>query len=117
FTQGAATGLVGGERREMIVGGPAHELGPFDRFELTVWEFQRAFSKCGGRHETCDRADETCNEETCHGHTCNRARAQGLPPPATSLHANTCAGSRSRHPAVVEPFSRWLLGDVRACSP
>src|SRR5262249_44909422 len=105
FTQGATAGLVGGESREMIVGGPARELGPFERFELTLWEFQRAFSKCGGYRETCDRADETCNEETCNEHTCNRATPQGLPTRATSLHANTCAGSRYRHPAVVEPFS------------
>src|SRR5262245_57513693 len=69
FTQGAATGLVGGKSREMIVGGPARELGPFDRLELTVREFQRAFSKCGGHHETCDRSEETCN----------RATPQGLP--------------------------------------
>jgi hypothetical protein len=38
---GAATGLIGRERGQMIVGRPAREVAPLERLELAAGEFQR----------------------------------------------------------------------------
>ena len=36
LVRGAAARLIGRERGEMIIGGPARELAPFDRLELAA---------------------------------------------------------------------------------
>ena len=56
-----AARLIGCESGEMIIGGPARELAPFDRLELAACKFQRPFGRCGGGRETYDRADEACD--------------------------------------------------------
>ena len=53
---GVAKGLAAhperSERREMIVGGPAVDITPFDRLELAVRELQRFFGRCGVGRQT-----------------------------------------------------------------
>jgi hypothetical protein len=71
---------------------------------LTIREFQRAFSKCGGRRETYHCANETGYYPT---------PPQYLPTRGTNLHPNTCAGSWYRHVVVADSFSQWSR-DVRA---
>jgi hypothetical protein len=62
----------------VIIGPPARELGPFDRFELAVRKFQRVFGPRGAGRETSDRAD----------YSCNRAAHSGLRKRTISLHAS-----------------------------
>jgi hypothetical protein len=64
----------------MIIGCPTREFGPFDRFELTAGEFQRAFGGCGGGGEKYDRTYETCDH----------AMLRGLLKRAISLQARKC---------------------------
>jgi hypothetical protein len=52
FAQGLAARLIGCECGDMIIGGPAGELGPFDRLELAVREFERFFGRCSTGRET-----------------------------------------------------------------
>src|SRR2546430_8630408 len=61
FAQGLAACLIGCECGEMIIGGPAGELGPFDRLELAAHQFQRAFGRCdvgGGKDNSAAEASD-----------------------------------------------------------
>ena len=46
-----AARLIGSERGEMIVGGPARKLAPFHRLELAAGKFRRPFGPCRGGYE------------------------------------------------------------------
>src|SRR5262245_39282832 len=52
FAQSLAACLIRCECRQVIIGPPTRELGPIDRLELAVPEFQRFFGRCGGGCET-----------------------------------------------------------------
>src|SRR5262245_3653588 len=52
FAQSLTACSVSCECSQVIIGPPARELGPFDRFELTVRKFQRFFGPRGADRET-----------------------------------------------------------------
>jgi hypothetical protein len=89
FARGAAAGLIGRERGEMIIGSPARKLAPFDRLELAAGEFQRLFGRCGVGRETQDRA-----RYDRAGEACDNATPRGLRKSVIS-HANKRADSRA----------------------
>jgi hypothetical protein len=97
FAQGLAACLVGRECGEMIIGGPARELGPFDRLELAVREFQRPFGRCASAREAHNRADEARDH----------AALQGLRKPPTSLHANKCTSDGNGSGARANVAREW----------
>src|SRR5262249_41166523 len=54
LAQRLAARLIGCESREMIIGGPAREFGPFHRLELRACELQRAFRRSAGSPQKPD---------------------------------------------------------------